>query len=390
MASPGYLAVCAALVAAWGVRWLLAAPRRALTVAVRQGPALRAANALLWLPCALRDRFGVRVPRVGFMLGRPLSLAALMAAAERRTGLHDWGASASFPALFGLAVDRLNEARPSPVGRLVAFDYLMRRLEVRLRVVAAARSLPRRPEMSRAPVFVVGLPRTGTTLLHRLLALDGRFRYPETHELLDPLPAPGRSRAKRVAYWDAKLSLIRTLARFRRGATAARARSERRLRATTRPPRRPADGDARPPRRCRTSRRSTSSAPRRRRSASSRSPWRCPCCRRRSATSCATASPAPARTSRTCARPTRSTGRSSSSSPRPRTATRTGPGSSSARRTCPSSGTCSRSSRTRASSGRTVCGRAALEASARLRRASVRRRASLRALAAEHSRGASS
>ncbi|KAH8059359.1 hypothetical protein JL722_5382 [Aureococcus anophagefferens] len=124
-----YLA-CAALVAAWGVRWLLAAPRRALTVAVRQGPALRAANALLWLPCALRDRFGVRVPRVGFMLGRPLSLAALMAAAERRTGLRDWGASASFPALFGLAVDRLNEARPSPVGRLVAFDYLMRRLEV--------------------------------------------------------------------------------------------------------------------------------------------------------------------------------------------------------------------------------------------------------------------
>ncbi|KAH8086728.1 hypothetical protein JL720_7171 [Aureococcus anophagefferens] len=120
-----YLA-CAALVAAWGVRWLLAAPRRALTVAARQGPALRAANALLWLPCALRDRFGVRVPRVGFMLGRPLSLAALMAAAERRT---DWGASASFPALFGLAVDRLNEARPSPVGRLVAFDYLMRRLE---------------------------------------------------------------------------------------------------------------------------------------------------------------------------------------------------------------------------------------------------------------------
>ena len=112
--------VCAALVAAWGVRWLLAAPRRALTVAVRQGPALRAATALLWLPCALRDRFGVRVPRVGFMLGRPLSLAALMAAAERRTGLHDWGASASFPALFGLAVDRLNEARPSPVGRCVA------------------------------------------------------------------------------------------------------------------------------------------------------------------------------------------------------------------------------------------------------------------------------
>ena len=200
-----YLA-CAALVAAWGVRWLLAAPRRALTVAVRQGPALRAANALLWLPCALRDRFGVRVPRVGFMLGRPLSLAALMAAAERRTGLHDWGASASFPALFGLAVDRLNEARPSPVGRLVAFDYLMRRLEVRLRVVAAARSLPRRPEMSRAPVFVVGLPRTGTTLLHHLLACDPAAQCLRCADIdtiarrpVQPLATPPAARAARAA-----------------------------------------------------------------------------------------------------------------------------------------------------------------------------------------------
>jgi hypothetical protein len=39
------------------------------------------------------------------------------------------------------------------------------------------------------PVFVMGLPRTGTTFLHRLLSLDPRVRAPLTWELLAPCPA---------------------------------------------------------------------------------------------------------------------------------------------------------------------------------------------------------
>jgi hypothetical protein len=37
-----------------------------------------------------------------------------------------------------------------------------------------------------APVFVLGLPRTGTTFLHRLLSLDPASRCPLTYELFDP------------------------------------------------------------------------------------------------------------------------------------------------------------------------------------------------------------
>ncbi len=40
----------------------------------------------------------------------------------------------------------------------------------------------------REPLFVTGLPRTGTTFLHRLLSLDPAVRAPFTWELLSPIP----------------------------------------------------------------------------------------------------------------------------------------------------------------------------------------------------------
>ena len=70
-----------------------------------------------------------------------------------------------------MAVARLNETRPTPVGRLIAFDYLMRRLMTRLQVIDRAKTKPT-SRIPRAPIVVMGLPRTGTTFLHRLLALD--------------------------------------------------------------------------------------------------------------------------------------------------------------------------------------------------------------------------
>jgi hypothetical protein len=40
------------------------------------------------------------------------------------------------------------------------------------------------------PVFVIGLPRTATTALHYLLAVDPQFRYQRRWELTDPVPPP--------------------------------------------------------------------------------------------------------------------------------------------------------------------------------------------------------
>ena len=45
-------------------------------------------------------------------------------------------------------------------------------------------------EEPRRPIFIVGLPRTGTTLLHSLLALDSASRVPLTWETMYPSPPP--------------------------------------------------------------------------------------------------------------------------------------------------------------------------------------------------------
>jgi hypothetical protein len=54
----------------------------------------------------------------------------------------------------------------------------------------------RHPEIAagaiRAPMFIVGLPRTGTTILHELLAQDPANRVPMTWEVMHPWPPPER------------------------------------------------------------------------------------------------------------------------------------------------------------------------------------------------------
>ncbi|MFD9950599.1 sulfotransferase family protein, partial [Nonomuraea sp. NPDC059022] len=74
----------------------------------------------------------------------------------------------------------------SPIGRLALRQDVVRRLAIRLRVAAQPGRLAQRPLR---PVFVIGLPRSGTTLLHRLLADAPGLRAPMLFELLDPRPA---------------------------------------------------------------------------------------------------------------------------------------------------------------------------------------------------------
>ncbi|KAJ8601649.1 hypothetical protein CTAYLR_009823 [Chrysophaeum taylorii] len=191
----------------YAVRWvILRLTRPAHLVPPRVSPLLRLINWSLWIPCRLAE-MGYEVPRVGYMLGRELSLPKLMRIAEKRTGLSDWGETKTFPSLYETVVRRLNEVNTSPFGRLITFDNLMRRLMVRLQVVDAAKK--RGGIKVRAPIFVMGLPRTGTTFLHRLLALDPAARYPETHELLQPLSTYPRE--KRVKYWESKLAQLKAV-----------------------------------------------------------------------------------------------------------------------------------------------------------------------------------
>ena len=90
-------------------------------------------------------------------------------------------------ALFALE----NEAHLHVLGRWMTRRFLLRLLEVRLQICDWVRNDPGvRDEQIVQPLFVVGAPRTGTTVLHALLSADYRHRVPLGWEFLRPVPPP--------------------------------------------------------------------------------------------------------------------------------------------------------------------------------------------------------
>ncbi|MEO2167925.1 MAG: sulfotransferase, partial [bacterium] len=124
---------------------------------------------------------------------RPLKLdaASLIETAERRTRLHDFGGDA-FRAPLGRLVESLDqEAQLTFFGRIVARKDLTRLLASRLKMVEDRRRHPEiESEKVRRPLFITGFPRTGTTILHAVLAQDPRHRAPMTWETMYPSPPP--------------------------------------------------------------------------------------------------------------------------------------------------------------------------------------------------------
>ena len=111
----------------------------------------------------------------------------LQATACTSTGRDDFGPDTWRPHFAVLLAALEGEARLTTVGRLVARTELLRALRQRLLLAAAWSAEPAiLDESIRAPVFVVGTGRSGTSLLHELLALDPVNRVPLTWELLHP------------------------------------------------------------------------------------------------------------------------------------------------------------------------------------------------------------
>jgi hypothetical protein len=124
---------------------------------------------------------------------QPVKLDAerLLQAARDNTGLDDFG-DEDFLAPLALLLDCLHkEADLSLMGRMVARGDLLRTLENRLRLVDLFRQHPEIAEQPiERPIFVVGAPRTGTTIFHDLLAMDPDNRIPLSWETAYPLPPP--------------------------------------------------------------------------------------------------------------------------------------------------------------------------------------------------------
>lgn len=86
------------------------------------------------------------------------------------------------------------------IGRLMTRQEFIRLLRTRLLLVDAHMKNPAiRTINIDSPLFIIGNSRTGTTILHELLALDPNLRAPLAWETLHPLPlpeAPDADRAK--------------------------------------------------------------------------------------------------------------------------------------------------------------------------------------------------
>lgn len=145
-------------------------------------------------PWYLRALNGVdrRIRRLG-LGGLRFEPAALLEIAAEQAGLHDFAEDALFrEALEVLCRSAEEDAHLTLVGRRVIRQLVVRGLVNRLRTVDAQKY---RPEVARTalvpPIIVLGLPRSGTTLLHHLLAMDRNARPLRFWELAEPIPAPG-------------------------------------------------------------------------------------------------------------------------------------------------------------------------------------------------------
>ena len=118
----------------------------------------------------------------------------LAQAARRETRLEDLGDSSWREGLERLLDSAAREADLNPIGREVLRGWVHRRLVNRLRVTDWTQRHPevRRERISR-PLFVIGMLRTGTTLLCELLAQDPANRPLWKWEGLDCIPPPERA-----------------------------------------------------------------------------------------------------------------------------------------------------------------------------------------------------
>ncbi|MFO0692108.1 MAG: SDR family NAD(P)-dependent oxidoreductase [Polyangiales bacterium] len=129
--------------------------------------------------------------------GRAPSLAVddLLEEASRSVGLTDFG-DPSFREPLSVLCDAIeHEAQLHALGRSIMHGRLVGMLVNRLRIEQLHQENPGIGAIAiRKPIVIAGLQRTGTTMLHRLLAADPRARALMSWEALSPAPLPGEGR----------------------------------------------------------------------------------------------------------------------------------------------------------------------------------------------------
>ena len=121
-----------------------------------------------------------------------LSKEDLIKAARKTTGLHDLGNLFWDEPLERMLASINEEAQLHPIGQFITRQRIINLLSVRLRAEHYFKKYPEILTQELYPVMlVIGLQRTGTTKLHRLLASDPDTRAVLSWEALNPAPVKG-------------------------------------------------------------------------------------------------------------------------------------------------------------------------------------------------------
>ena len=141
-----------------------------------------------------------------------LSLQSLLEDARRDTGLRDFGPD-RFREPLAVLVRAINtEAELTPAGFAAQRARLVNALANRLRKVALLRAHPEiRGETVEVGFAIVSLPRTGSTMLQRLLGASPRLTATRWWESIFPLPFAGEGRTENHVRLQAAEALIRQI-----------------------------------------------------------------------------------------------------------------------------------------------------------------------------------
>src|SRR5438067_5911172 len=140
------------------------------------------------LPLRLFNGCGALLERMHFPARRTLA-TDLIQAAKRHCGLDDFGGGDFFEALSRLLESCRSEAGLSWIGKIALRTNIVQILCSRLQMEQDRQLFPEIGHQEiRQPLFIVGLPRSGTTLLHNLLAADPEHRSPLMWEVMAPSP----------------------------------------------------------------------------------------------------------------------------------------------------------------------------------------------------------
>lgn len=142
--------------------------------AVKRPPVIRALNGI-----------GKGLSAIG-LSGPKFTVKGIRKSAEKIAGHSDYGNDSYLPGLEKLCWSLENEAELNQMGRLILHRQVSNALAGRLTIVAWEKENPVAAQaVIEKPLFIIGLPRTGTTILFETLAAAPQMRAPLTWECRD-------------------------------------------------------------------------------------------------------------------------------------------------------------------------------------------------------------